>query len=354
MNQEIVVKRVGKDGKRTIELASYNIKDNNTNILTRIRPYISAQLIIQDSIITSLVLSVTNPDIRFAKNLVGNIFEVSLGYSNIKDGKFLNKIFLVFSGLVLQPPYFTEDGQGTDQTLHIPLAMGALPMVEQNKDLFISYTAGVDKIKDFLQKAFVDNQYSSIKKIEAYSPEVENQYFKSSGVINLAENGFTQVQRFLEQTEGIYIFSNNVDTLYYSTLVDMMSENYNKQSKVQNNAGVVYNRPTREKANNVKTFLKTKFAVIGLDNSLNLDLAFVLPNLLGRRYCIIENIGTNIEIYSSMVRKKGEQKNTHSAYYIQRQEIFFSTFGDSDHKITLIADPSDNSINEKYAQIKEE
>lgn len=364
MNQEISVE-IWENNDWKHAVSSYNNKKqtsngNNTfeakqeNILMRIRPYISAQVTIQDSLVTQLVLGVANPSPKFAKNLVGRLFRVSMGYSNIKDGKFLIKDFIIFTGLVIQPPYFTDGGQGTDQILYIPLAMGALPIVEQNKDVTINYQSGIAKLEDVLNAIFKSNKFSSIKNIVFYRDELKNHYMKSSGSINLGEWGFSQLQRHFQQTEDIWLSTDNNNILFVSTLEDMQNENYAKQSsKIGNNAGVIYNRSYtttdsfhRNKGNDmtnrgyVSTFLKTKFAVIGLDNSLNIDLAFVLPNVIGKRYCVIQNIGINIQIYSSINQEIGGEKNPkNKAFYIVRQEIFFSTFGDSSHKLSLLANP---------------
>lgn len=364
MNQEISVE-IWENNDWKHAVSSYNNKKqtsngNNTfeakqeNILMRIRPYISAQVTIQDSLVTQLVLGVANPSPKFAKNLVGRLFRVSMGYSNIKDGKFLIKDFIIFTGLVIQPPYFTDGGQGTDQILYIPLAMGALPIVEQNKDVTINYQSGIAKLEDVLNAIFKSNKFSSIKNIVFYRDELKNHYMKSSGSINLGEWGFSQLQRHFQQTEDIWLSTDNNNTLFVSTLEDMQNENYAKQSsKIGNNAGVIYNRSYtttdsfhRNKGNDmtnrgyVSTFLKTKFAVIGLDNSLNIDLAFVLPNVIGKRYCVIQNIGINIQIYSSINQEIGGEKNPkNKAFYIVRQDIVFSTFGDSSHKLSLLANP---------------
>ena len=91
MNQEISVEVWdSKKNKWMYAVSSYNNKDligeknsNDTlngkheNILMRVRPYISAQVTIQDSLVTQLVLGVANPDANFAKNLVGRLFRVT-------------------------------------------------------------------------------------------------------------------------------------------------------------------------------------------------------------------------------------------------------------------------------------
>ena len=267
------------------------------------------------------------------------------------------KNFIIFTGFVIQPPYFTEGGQGTDQILYIPLAMGALPIVDENKNITISYQAGISKLEDVLNAIFKSNKYSSIKNIVFYRDELKNHYMKSSGSINLGEWGFSQLQMFFRQTEDIWLSTDNNNKLFVSTLEDMQNENYDKQnSEIGNNAGIIYNASYtktdsfhRDKGNKettargyVSTFLKTKFAVIGLDNSLNIELAFVLPNVIGKRYCVIENIGTNIQIYSSINQEdtnNGEKKPKNKPFYIVRQDIVFSTFGDSSHKLSLLANP---------------
>lgn len=365
MNQEVRV-RMLQDNKWIGVLSSYNLQNknmkatgeasiaSNRNILMRIRPYVAVQMHIQDNLVTNVILSVGNPSPKFAKNLVGRMFEITLGYSNIKNGLFKVKEFVVFIGLVVQPPYYTDGGQGTDQILHIPLVMGALPIVDKNKDVFVTYEAGVTKLKDVLNQLFKQNKYSSIKADPVfYSKDLENAYMKSSASINLASWGFSQVQRHLEQTEGVKIFTNNTNTLYVADNKSLKDEMNNKQSVSGNNAGVIFNqyykRSNREDSvAYVSTYLKTKYAVIGLDNSLNLELAFVLPNLVGKRYCVLQNIGQNIQIYNSL-----GDADTNKPFYISKQDIVFSTFGDSSHKISLLASPTESNLNSTLSVVQE-
>lgn len=363
MNQEISVKKWnGEKNMWEHALSSYDNKSNvagkkfttasSLNILYRIRPYIGVQMQIQDALVTSMTLSVANPPIEFVKDLVGKLFQVTLAYSNIKGGQFVLKEFVVFTGIVVQPPYFREGGQGTDQILYIPLTLGALPRVSANKDKYFNAIEGITKYSEAFKYLFTENKYSAIKNI-VYDPKtLANEYFKSSADFNLSVLDFSNIQQHFKFIEGLNIYTDNVTTLYVSTnqqLIANMGSGGNKNQKL--NCGKVFNqsydnrqtnysaKPEREKNNRyVSSYIKTKFAVIGLDNSVSLELAFVLLNLIGKRYCSIDNIGTNIEIYQS----KDGQADTTKAFYIQRQEIFFSTWGDSRHTISLLAQPKDN------------
>ena len=312
--------------------------DTIQNLYTRIRPFISVKLVVQDTIITSALLSVGNPDRRFAQGLVGSYFRIKMGYTNIKNAKFVWQLFPVFVGAVIQPPYYTDSGQGTDQVLTIPLMFAGLPKSNQ----YINYSEG-DKLGNILKAIFKDNKFSQIKNITYLPKELENKELVGSGTFDFNRDNYQMVVNHFERVENIYLRTDNLDKIFVTDVEQLQTyiqggEGQKSMKGEGDNAGVVYNASKDDIASRgdkyVNTFLKTKYAVIGLDNSLSVELAFALPNVIGKRYAKIENVNNgNIFIYDAY--QSSRKNNTN--FYITRQEITFSTYGDSSHKLNLLA-----------------
>lgn len=374
MNQDIIVEKytkgswqpvfsslihkrgeANKDGVASMQGGVKHGIDDIQNLYTRIRPFISVKLVVQDTIITSALLSVGNPDHRFAQGLVGSYFRIKMGYTNIKNAKFVTNLFPVFVGAVIQPPYYTDSGQGTDQVLTIPLMFAGLPKSNQ----YINYSEG-DKLGSILNAIFKDNKFSQIKNITYLPKDLENKELVGSGTFDFNRDNYQIIVNHFERVENIYLRTDNLDKLFVTEIDELRAyiQGGEKQQSMKgegDNAGVIYNASKNSISARgdkyVNTFLKTKYAVIGLDNSLSVELAFALPNVIGKRYAKIQNPNNgNIYIYDAFQSSRKNNKT----YYITRQEITFSTYGDSSHKLNLLAQfepspatPINVKINEK-------
>lgn len=311
-------------------------KDGSGFIPVNYKPYIAVTLSINATLITGATINWANPPENVAKNSFSRLVKINLYYGNIKGDYFQLSTGAEFVGLVTQPPYYVDGASQSDKILVMPLSMGA---VFENKSAKIQDTM---KIGDVMPMIF--NIENMPKTIEYYPETIKDQYLKKDIIFNPNNMNLTQIIDYFAKVEDLVI------KITPSCCVKIMNRDYIKENLTngdEKNTAIIYNT-SREigykfgedgkvtGSNYVNTFIKTRFAVMNLAGGLDLELAFFLPHLVGKEFCKIPNIGENINIYSSTENSQDTKKEKGDmTFYIQRQEIVFSTWGENTHVISL-------------------
>lgn len=296
MNQDILVEIKNDTGRFVPLVQSYNDK-----IPSKIIPYILFSYSEQSGIPSQGLLSIANPDANMCNGIFGRQFRISIGYSSVTNSKVQRKLMPVFVGQCVQSPVFYNES-ATDQILTIPLAY-----VGVFGD-YVSMTTN-NKIGEALAKLLPNA-------IIKYHPiALDKQFLKKPLALNGKIN-LSIIQKYFAENEGLLIKWVSNDNSYLVTKKD--------SGGLSVTSGVIPN-------NSLKTSLLTKYAVIDVSGVLNIELACVLPSLLGKVNATIENIGTNINVFNASSSKFS------STFFIMKQEITFSTWGDSTHSLGLLA-----------------
>lgn len=343
MTQEIVISALGKNNKFEPIISSYQLSkdgklESGIKPYSRIRPYISIRMEVQNGTPTTCILSIANPPMDILGNVVGKVFKIYIGYAGAMNGKFLAKMSSVFIGAVFQNPTITDGGKGTDQIMNIPLSL--YNMANGNSASFSTN----QKVRDVIKGVFAGNV-----NVE-YSPKsLASQALKNPFTFNKGDSQ-EDVINFFRDAEGIsiQIFP---DKIVVTTQNQIKKDTSSKKVK----AVVIHNQEVSKQGVNglpnfrvnadkstlgseyyprVNTFLKSKYAIIGIDSTLNIDLAFVIPQMLQNMYVSIENVGTNINIFHA--NKSIKTKDTNMVFCVISQMIVFSTWGDSVHQLRLL------------------
>ena len=345
MTQEIVISALDKNNKFTPIISSYQLSkdgklESGIQPNSRIRPYISIRLEVQNGTPTTCMLSIGNPPMDILGNVVGKVFKIYIGYAGLMNGKFQAKMSSVFVGAVFQNPTREDSGQGTDQIMNIPLSL--YNMANGNSTSFSTN----QKVQDVIKGVFAGN--TSVE----YSPSsLATQPLKNPFTFNKGDSQ-EDVINFFRDAEGIsiQIFPNKI---VVTNQAQIKKDTSNKNVK----AVIIHNQEVSKSGVNgtpsfrlnadkstfsndyyprVNTFIKSKYAVIGIDNTLNIDLAFVIPQILQNMYVAIENVGTNINIFHA--NKNVKTKDVNMVFCVISQLIVFSTWGDSTHQLRLLYD----------------
>lgn len=335
-----------KDKKFKIVLQTFNKQDAVSNasvdggekfIPVNYKPYIAVTLSITSTLITGATLSWGNPPESVAKNMFGRIVKIECMYASLKDNKFQLSQASEFIGVVTQPPYYVDGTTYSDKILVMPLSMGA---VFDNKPAKLPDTM---KIGDVLNAIF--NIEGVPKTINYYPKTIKDQYLKKEILFNPNTMNLTQLIDYFLEVEDLII------KIMPNCCISVSNREYIKRTlknkSTELNTGIIHNEKESVKSqikkgggftrgNYVMSFLKTRFAVMNLSGGVDIELAFFLPHLIGKEYCIIKNVGTNINIYASVANSTTTKTQTGDmTFYIQRQEVVFSTWGDSSHTLGL-------------------
>lgn len=300
MNQQMVIE-MRSDSKQQFQVVSRSFNPD-PKLHSKVIPYMAVYYMEQGGVAMQATLSVANPDTEIAQNIFGKEFRISIGYSGFINGVFKQMINPIFIGKCFQAPVFQEF-DSTDQILIIPL----------------SYTLSVNGYGGFTTNDTISTALSKLfpkTKINYNPMTIATQYLQKPLAIKDKTN-FKTIQKYFSDNEKIFLKQNPTDSSISVTL--------KSSGGLVSNAGLIFN-------NEKETSIKTKYAAIDASGALNIELAFVLPNLIGKNYATIENIGKNINIYNT---NRGKFNST---FFIQRQEINFSTWGDNIHNLALLSE----------------
>lgn len=357
MTQEVVIERL-ENGKFKPILATYQLGkgDSLTNGVLpypRIRPFISVQI---ESVIGSpmtCVLTIGNPPMSFLQNIVNSVFRIHIGYGALRNGKFMVKMYPIFIGAVFQNPTIQDGGMGTDQVMIIPLSVYNFSS-SAKPSLFNS----TQKVGDVMATLFPSPATITYSPKDLKSKNLTQQFTFNDGMTD------REIQSHFLSVESIDIrkqSNGNIVVTDMSGLKDVATK-----SSVEK-AVYIYNQPRSKKGANgapsfrlnsdksvhnnvnyfprVNTFLKSKYAVVGIGGDLNVDLAFVVPEVLSNMYIVIENVGTNINIFHASKNVKNQPT---MVFIVNSQLVVFSTWGDSTHQLKLMWQENASAKKEKW------
>lgn len=265
MNQELKVE-IKDDKSPRFETI---IQSYTEPIASKVIPFIGFSCLEQAGIPSQAILSIANPDTKISQGIFNKTFRISIGYSGYLKDKFYRNMQPVFTGKSLQPPIFQNSGS-TDQVLNIPLTyVPATPS-------YGAYTTN-DTLGNVMPKILPENVV-----IKYVPTTLKNQYLKKKLSIQSSPS-FAVIERYFEKNENVIIKYIGSDGSFLITSKDTNNQSFNANIASKNNTGIIFN-------SNRETSLKTKYAVIDASGSLNIELAFVLPNLLYKTHAYIENL----------------------------------------------------------------
>lgn len=357
MTQEIVIERL-ENGKFKPILATYQLGKNDSltnGILPypRIRPFISVQI---ESVIGSpmtCVLTIGNPPMSFLQNIVNSVFRIHIGYGALRNGKFMVKMYPIFIGAVFQNPTIQDGGMGTDQIMIIPLSAynfssSAKPSLfnptqkvgDVMTALFpspatITYSPKDLKLKNLTQQ-FTFNNGMTDREIQSHFLSVENIDIRKQSNGNIVVTDMAGIKNVATKSsaeKAVYI---------YNQPVSKKGINGVPNFRINSDRSVNSKTEYYPRAN---TFLKSKYAVVGIGGDLNIDLAFVVPEVLSNMYIVIENVGTNINIFHASKNVKDQPT---MVFIVNSQLVVFSTWGDSTHQLKLMWQENASAKQEKW------
>lgn len=357
MTQEIVIERL-ENGEFKPILATYQLgkQDSLTSDVLpypRIRPFISVHI---ESVIGTPMtcnLTIANPPMSFIQNIINSVFRINIGYGALRNGKFMVKMYPIFIGSVFQNPTIQDGGMGTDQIMMIPLSVYNFSSTSKP-----SVFNSTQKVGDVMSVLFPSPANIS------YSPkDLKNKNLTQQFTFN---NGMTdrEIQNHFINVESIEIRKQSNGNIVVTDIAGI-KDVATKSSK--ENAVYIYNQPVskngaggvpsfrinsdksvhndKEYYPRVNTFLKSKYAVIGIGGDLNIDLAFVVPEVLSNMYIVIENVGTNINIFHA---NKDIKNQPTMVFIVNSQLVVFSTWGESTHQLKLMWQENASAKQQKW------
>lgn len=307
----------------------------------RVTPFFGVALTTGMDIVTFGTLYIGNPPAELAKGLINQVFSITIGYEGL-NGDTSNQA-KVFVGQCVQQPYFTEQNNGTDQILNIPLIVSSTPY----DNYVIDIKKNTDKLEDALKqcsKNLVWSQKAIEMKANTVTQDLHGQRnnFSDIDFINHFRNEQIQINIYPNGMWYIYSLSESVASTNVSST---QTGDKIKGFEIYNQAYV-----PSEHINIVPTAIKSKYAVIGLDGTFDIDLACVIPQAINCSAVVIENLGKNINIYETASNSSNLDTTSSGGFIIRQQNVRFDTYGTSVHQLRLIQN-KDSALAAAQAQM---
>lgn len=334
----------------TIAELEKNIRDN-FYIISLNRPNIQVNFNAISNFPAQCQVSIANPPREFMQNIYARRFIIYIGYAFMVNGKEQLWLEPIFEGQSVMPSRVIESGNTTEFTLQMSLGRQGF---EQKTSNIASANLDIRnrKLKDIILEVLGKN-------IEFSTDPVTEELLKADIKWNPILNTYLDFNSFrdlLRKTHKLIIDNMN-GVIAINTCIELKTkekksgENYatiaieNPMKKhdfqpVKKGCAVLWNGINDVPPFFTTTCLRSKVAYVDESLRCNIQLAFVMPQLTKYLYCVIQNVGVNIDIMS-VYKIDGytntDRKGKNLQFYIYQNTINFDTMGNvNTHSLALL------------------
>lgn len=325
-----------------------NIRDN-FYIISLNRPNIQVNFGAISNFPAQCEVAIANPPREFMQNLFARQFIIYIGYAFIVNGEEQLWLEPIFKGQSVMPSRVIESGNTTEFTLQ--MSLGTLGHSQKSSNIA---SANLDirnrKLKDIILEVLgKDIEFST----DTTTEEMLKAEIKWNPILNtyLDFNSFRDLLKthkiIIDNMNGVIAINTSVEM---KTKEKKSGENYasitaenpmkdHDLKALKKGCAVLWNGISDVPPFFTTTCLRSKVAYIDESLRCNIQLAFALPQLAKYLYCVIQNVGVNIDIMS-VYKIDGytntDRKGKNLQFYIYQNSINFDTMGNvNTHSLAL-------------------